>query len=165
MQEDIVQIGVKRHLQHKPERLFLVLSVYYTCNVVKRLKMGWLYAPVSLDSALFIIYLSYFHRLHCTAKRVKFELIQTDLKAYLIIYDMKQSHPLMQSTLKKFIIQEKHLSGWFLFMEVNLASEEKQTGWVSGKFKLQATVDFISAADKLRGNYLCYFNRVLTRLV
>lgn len=114
MQEDIVQIGVKRHLQHSRERLCLVLSVYYTCNVVKRLKMGWLYAPVSLDCALFIIYLSYFHRLHCSARRVRFELIQTDLKAYLIIYDMKQSHLLMQSTPKKFITREKLVSGLFL---------------------------------------------------
>lgn len=87
--------------------------------------MGWLYAPIpsvvaaAVAVALcllftFRIYVGAGETHRTMRAKGKVWADTTYLKAYLIIYDMKRSHPLMQSTRKKFIIQ---FSG-VLFMEV-----------------------------------------------
>lgn len=58
---DVFRLGwkiAKNNSKPKPESLYSVLSVYYTCNVVKRLKLGWLYAPIPSACLLFTFRLS-----------------------------------------------------------------------------------------------------------
>lgn len=84
MQGDIFQIGVEKNNSAEVASGIISLLHMYRGQTIKNGVTSCSANPPSEAAVVFIIYLSHL---------CKWEGLRTDLKAYLIIYDIKQSHP------------------------------------------------------------------------